>query len=144
MSRRMYQRFIKPAPQALYQFVHQHSDGKVFLHSCGSISPLIPDLIEAGVDILNPVQTSAEYMEPEMLKEKFGEQLVFWGGGCDTQSVLSNVSPAEIKAQVTERLKVFTPGGGFVFNQIHNIQANVPPENVVAMYDTARNFRPGE
>jgi uroporphyrinogen decarboxylase len=141
MSRRMYQRLIKPGHEALYQFVHQHSDCKVFLHSCGSITPLIPDLIEVGVDILNPVQTSANNMAPDMLKEKFGEDLVFWGGGCDTQSVLSNVAPKEIEAHVTERLKIFTPGGGFVFNQIHNIQANVPPENVVAMFDTAQNFQ---
>lgn len=140
MSRRMYQRSIKPGHKQLYQFVHDHSQCKVFLHSCGSITPLIPDLIECGVDILNPVQTSANNMAPEKLKAEFGEQLVFWGGGCDTQSVLSNVSPDEIWAHVTERLKIFTPGGGYVFNQVHNIQANVPPENIVAMYDAARTF----
>lgn len=140
MSRRMYQKFIKPGHMALYQFVHQHSQCRVFLHSCGSITPLIPDLIECGVDILNPVQTSANNMAPEKLKAKFGDQLVFWGGGCDTQSVLSNVSPDKIRDHVTERLKTFTPGSGFVFNQVHNIQANVPPENIVAMLDTAREF----
>ena len=143
MSRRMYQRSIKPGHYALYHFVHEHSNCKVFLHSCGSISPLIPDLIECGVDILNPVQTSANNMAPEMLKATYGDQLVFWGGGCDTQSVLPDASPAEIQAHVTERLEIFSPGGGFVFNQVHNIQANIPPENVVAMYDTARNFQPG-
>ncbi len=141
MSRRMYQQYIQPGHHALYHFVHEHSQCKVFLHSCGSISPLIPDLIEAGVDILNPVQTSAANMAPEMLKATYGEQLVFWGGGCDTQSVLPNASPEEIRAHVAERLKIFTPGGGFVFNQIHNIQANIPPENILAMYDTARNFQ---
>lgn len=140
MSRRMYQRLIKPGHMALYQFVHEHSKCKVFLHSCGSIAPLIPDLIECGVDILNPVQTSANNMAPEKLKADYGNQLVFWGGGCDTQSVLSNVGPDEIRAHVTARLEIFTPGSGFVFNQIHNIQANVPPENVVAMFDTARAF----
>lgn len=140
MSRRMYQRSIKPGHKQLYHFVHDHSQCKVFLHSCGSITPLIPDLIECGVDILNPVQTSANNMAPEKLKAEFGEQLVFWGGGCDTQSVLSNVSPDEIRAHVTERLQIFTPGGGYVFNQVHNIQANVPPENIVAMYDAARAF----
>jgi uroporphyrinogen decarboxylase len=140
MSRRMYQRLIKPGHMALYQFVHEHSKCRVFLHSCGSIAPMIPDLIECGVDILNPVQTSANNMAPEKLKADFGDQLVFWGGGCDTQSVLSNVGPAEIRAHVTERLKIFTPGSGYVFNQVHNIQANVPPENVVAMFDTVWAF----
>ncbi len=140
MSRRMYQRSIKPGHKQLYHFVHDHSQCKVFLHSCGSITPLIPDLIESGVDILNPVQTSANNMAPEVLKAEFGDQLVFWGGGCDTQSVLPNVSSDEIWAHVTERLQIFTPGGGYVFNQVHNIQANVPPENIVAMYDAARTF----
>jgi uroporphyrinogen decarboxylase len=141
MSRRMYQKYLKPGHQKLYQYVHQESDCAVFLHSCGSIYPLIPDLIEAGVDILNPVQTSAANMEPEKLKAEFGDQITFWGGGCDTQQVLPNASPEEIKQHVTERINILAPGGGFVFNPIHNIQANVPPENIVAMFETALKQR---
>jgi uroporphyrinogen decarboxylase len=113
----------------------------VFLHSCGSIYPLIPDLIEAGVDILNPVQTSAANMEPQKLKNEFGNQITFWGGGCDTQQVLPNATPEEIEKHVSERINILAPGGGFIFNQIHNIQANVPPENIVAMFETALKHR---
>jgi uroporphyrinogen decarboxylase len=141
MSQKMYQKYLKPGHKKLYQYVHQNSDCAVFLHSCGSLYPLIPDLIEAGVDILNPVQTSAKNMDPYQLKAEFGDQITFWGGGCDTQQVLPNATPDEIEQHVTERVTIFAPGGGFVFNQIHNIQANVPPENIVAMFDTAKNFR---
>lgn len=141
MSRKMYQRYLKPGHQQLYQYVHQNSDCAVFLHSCGSIYPLIPDLIEAGVDILNPVQTSAANMDPEKLKAEFGDQITFWGGGCDTQQVLPNATPEEIENHVAKRAAIFAPGGGFVFNQVHNIQANVPPENIVAMFDAAMKFR---
>ena len=141
MSRKMYQKYLKPGHTKLYQYVHQNSDCAVFLHSCGSIYPLIPDLIEAGVDILNPVQTSAKNMDPQQLKAEFGDQLTFWGGGCDTQQILPNATPEGIAQHVTERINIFAPGGGFVFNQIHNIQANIPPENIVAMFDIAMNFR---
>jgi len=141
MSRPMYQKYLKPGHQKLYQHVHENSDCAVFLHSCGSISPFIPDLIEAGVDILNPVQTSAANMDPHQLKTEFGDQITFWGGGCDTQQVLSNATPDEITQHVTERINIFAHGGGFVFNQIHNIQANIPPENIVALFDAAMNFR---
>ena len=141
ISRQMYQKYIFPGHKELYQSVHQKSDCAVFLHSCGSIYPLIPDLIAAGVDILNPVQTSAANMEPEKLKAEFGDQITFWGGGSDTQQVLPNATPEEIEAHVTERINTFAPGGGFVFNPIHNIQANVPPENIVAMFETVLNHR---
>jgi uroporphyrinogen decarboxylase len=141
ISRRMYQNYIMPAHQRLFQYVHQNSDCAVFLHSCGSVSSLIPDLIDAGVDILNPVQTSAANMDPVYLKKEFGDQITFWGGGCDTQHVLTNATPEEIEGHVSDRLRIFAPGGGYVFNQIHNIQANVPPENITAMFDTALNFR---
>jgi uroporphyrinogen decarboxylase len=140
MSRDMYQKYIKPGHTKLYHHVHQNSDCAVFLHSCGSIYSLIPDLIEAGVDILNPVQTSAADMDPQRLKAEFGDQITFWGAGCDTQQVLPNATPQEIAQHVEERINILAPGGGFVFNQIHNIQANVPPENIVAMFDTAKNF----
>lgn len=141
MSQKMYQKYVKPGHHQLYQYVHQNSDCFVFLHSCGSIYSLIPDLIEAGVDIFNPIQTSAKNMDPQQLKAEFGDLVTFWGGGCDTQQVLPNATPDEIKHHVTERVNIFAPGGGFVFNQIHNIQANVPPENIVAMFDAARDFR---
>ena len=142
MSTQMYQQHIKPGHKTLYQYVKNYSDCAVFLHSCGSIYPLITDLIDAGVDILNPVQTSALNMDPRKLKEEFGDQITFWGGGCDTQSVLPNATPEEIVEHVTERLEIFASGGGFVFNQIHNIQADIPPENIVAMLDTVLNYRP--
>ena len=141
MSSMMYQKHLKPGHQKLFQYVHNNSDCAVFLHSCGSIYTLIPDLIEAGVDILNPVQTSAKNMGPQQLKEEFGDQITFWGGGCDTQHVLPNASPDDISQHVTERIKTFAPGGGFVFNQIHNIQPDVPPENIIAMFDAAMGFR---
>jgi uroporphyrinogen decarboxylase len=140
MSLPMYRKYIKPGHQKLYQYVHKNSDCAVFLHSCGSIRPLIPDLIEAGVDILNPVQTSAAGMDAQSLKAEFGHQITFWGGGCDTQKILPHAAPAEIIDHVNERIDIFAPGGGFVFNQIHNIQADVPPENIVAMFDTALAF----
>ena len=131
---------LKPHYKKLCDWIHTHTPWKVFLHCCGSIYHLIPHFIEAGVDILNPVQTSAANMDPTRLKQEFGDRLVFWGGGCDTQRVLGNAAPEEIREHVQERLKIFSPGGGYVFNQIHNIQANVPPENILAMFDAAYEF----
>jgi len=141
MSSNMYRKYIFPGHQQLFQYVRQNSDCAVFLHSCGSIRPLIPDLIAAGVDILNPVQTSAKNMDPKQLKEEFGKQITFWGGGCDTQHVLPFAKPDEVARHVQEQIEIFAPGGGFVFNQIHNIQADIAPENIVAMFDAARAFR---
>jgi uroporphyrinogen-III decarboxylase len=131
---------MKPHYRKLCDWIHANTKWKVFLHSCGSVYNLIPHFIEAGIDILNPVQTSAANMDPARLKREFGDKLVFWGGGCDTQSVLGKAKPEEIREHVKERLKIFSPGGGYVFNQIHNIQANVPPENILAMFDTAHEF----
>jgi uroporphyrinogen decarboxylase len=131
---------IKPHYRRLCDWIHQHTRWKTFLHSCGSVYNLIPHFIEAGVDILNPVQTSAANMDPARLKKEFGQQLVFWGGGCDTQQVLNRATPEEIRRHVRERLAVFAPGGGYVFNQVHNIQSNVPPENIMAMLDAAFEF----
>ena len=110
---------------------------KTFLHSCGSVYHLLPHFIEAGIDILNPVQTSAANMEPARLKAEFGEKIVFWGGGCDTQSVLAKATPEQVRVHVAERLHTFAPGGGYVFNQVHNIQSDVPAENIIAMFDAA-------
>ena len=131
---------IKPHYAKLCDWIHRHTAMKTFLHSCGSIRNLIPHFIEAGVDILNPVQTSATGMDAAELKQEFGDKIVFWGGGCDTQSVLGTATPAEIREHVRERIRAFSPGGGYVFNQIHNIQANVPAENILAMFDAAYEF----
>jgi hypothetical protein len=131
---------IKPHYQKLCHWIHTHTPWRTFLHSCGSIYYLIPHFIEAGVDILNPVQTSAANMNPARLKREFGHKIVFWGGGCDTQSVLDQATPEEIRAHVRERLGIFAPGGGYVFNQVHNIQRNVPAENVIAMFDAALEY----
>jgi hypothetical protein len=132
---------IKPHYARLCDWVHRHTGWKTFLHSCGSVRGLIPHFIEAGIDILNPVQTSAAGMEPEGLVRDFGGKIVFWGGGCDTQSVLGTATPAAIREHVRERMRVFRGReGGFVFTQVHNVQANVPPENVIAMLDAAREF----
>jgi hypothetical protein len=131
---------IKPHYARLCAWVHRHTKMKTFFHCCGSIRNLIPHLIEAGVDILNPVQTSAAGMDPAELKSRFGGRIVFWGGGCDTQSVLPSATPAEVRGHVQDRMRIFKPGGGYVFNQVHNIQANVPVENIVAMLEAAHEF----
>ena len=140
ISPQTYRRWIKPCHTRIYGYVHQHyPEIYVFLHSCGSIYPLIPDLIEAGVQILNPVQISAAGMDPVRLKREFGADLTFWGGGCDTQHTLPRSTAEEVAAEVKRLLGIFAPGGGYVFNQVHNIQADVPPENIVAMLETARS-----
>ena len=131
---------IKPHYRRLCDWIHANTGWKTFLHSCGSVYNLIPHFIEAGIDILNPVQTSAANMDPATLKREFGGRIVFWGGGCDTQSVLGKSSPQEIREHVRQRMETFAPGGGFVFTQVHNVQANVPPENVIAMFDAAYEF----
>jgi uroporphyrinogen-III decarboxylase len=131
---------IKPHYRELCDWIHKNTRWKTFLHSCGSVYHLIPHFIEAGVDILNPVQTSAANMDPTRLKKEFGRKIVFWGGGCDTQTVLGGATPQQIREHVRERLSILAPGGGFVFNQVHNIQCNVPPENVIAMLDAVLEF----
>jgi uroporphyrinogen-III decarboxylase len=131
---------IKPHYAKLCAWIHRNTQWKTFLHCCGSIYHLIPHMIEAGVDILNPIQTSAANMQPERLKAEFGGKIVFWGGGCDTQRVLPTATPEEVRAHVRERLAIFKPGGGYVFNQVHNIQPNVPAENIIAMLDAAYEY----
>ena len=140
MSPEMYRELIKPYHRQVYENVKAHSDLYLFLHSCGSIYTLIPDLIELGVDILNPVQISAAEMDPARLKREFGRDIVFWGGGIDTQHVLPHATPQLVRQHVRELLEIWAPGGGYVFCQVHNIQANVPPENVVAMFEAALAF----
>lgn len=128
-----------PHYRRLWDYVHSKGK-KVFFHCCGSIAPVLPILVDAGLDIINPVQTTADNMDPVMLKREFGKDLCFWGGGCETQGVLTTGTPEEIREQVKQRIDILGKGGGFVFNQVHNILANVPPENVVAMYDAAYEF----
>lgn len=138
ISPRTFRTLYKPFYTRVNAWIHAHTPCKTFIHTCGSIQPLIPDIIEAGFDILNPVQTSAANMEPAELKARFGEQVTFWGGGVDTQHTLPFGTPDEVRAQVRERLAVFGQGGGFVFSTIHNVQASVPVENLLAMYETVQ------
>jgi len=136
ISPNTFRSLYKPFYKRVNDWIHENTSWKTFIHSCGSILPIIPDLVEAGFEILNPVQTSAANMDPAVLKTRFGEQLTFWGGGVETQRVLPFGTPDEVRAQVRERLQIFGKGGGFVFNPIHNVQAQVPIENLLAMYET--------
>ena len=120
------------------EWIHENTPWKVWLHSCGSIPHILPHLVEAGLDIINPVQCSAQGMGAEWLKREFGGVLTFWGGGVDTQKTLPFGSPAEVREEVAERIRALAPGGGFVFNPIHNIQHSTPPENILAAFDTVR------
>ena len=120
---------------------HLHSTWKIFKHSCGAIVPLLPCLIDAGFDIINPVQINAKDMDPRRLKEEFGSALTFWGGGIDTQKVLPFGTPDEIRRHVIEQCEIWGHNGGFVFNAVHNIQANVPIENVIALLNTLKEIR---
>lgn len=140
MSPRTYRQVIKPRHQRLFSFIKTQAPVKVFFHSCGAVRPLIPDLIEAGIDILNPVQISAADMDLRQLKREFGRDLVFWGGGVDTQGVLGTATPPEVKDHVRQNIEALAPGGGFVFATVHDIQANVPPENIVSMWEACQEY----
>ena len=143
ISLELYQTYIKPAHKKIYQYVKNNSDLFLFLHSCGSIYDFIPDLIDAGVDILNPVQFSATDMDSKNLKEKFGDKITFWGGGVDTQKILPFGTHKEVSDQIEQQINIFSPGGGFIFAAVHNIQANVPTENIIKLFETAilhRNY----
>lgn len=129
-----------PYYQRVNGWIHAHTNWKTFKHSCGAVEKFIESFIESGFDILNPVQCSATGMEPERLKEKYGGRVVFWGGGVDTQSVLPFGTPAEVREQVLRRCEVFAPGGGFVFNTVHNIQAGTPVANITAMVEALCEF----
>jgi uroporphyrinogen decarboxylase len=129
-----YRSIVKPLHAELFRFLHARTQAKVFLHSCGAIRPLIPDLIEIGVEVLDPIQVSAAGMDAAGLKRDFGRDLVLWGGAVDSQHVLDRASPAEIAAEARRHIAELAPGGGYVYASIHNIQPNVPPVNVVALW----------
>lgn len=130
-----YQDLYKPFHQRVNDWVHANTTWKTFIHSCGGVEPLIGDFVEAGFDILNPVQCSADGMDPEHLKRTYGERIAFWGGGVDTQKTLPFGTPDEVREEVKSRVSIFAEGGGFVFNAIHNVQANTPIANVMAMLE---------
>jgi hypothetical protein len=138
-SPQTYRDLFQPFHKIINEFIHKNSNWKIFIHSCGAIKELIPDLIESGFDILNPVQCSAVGMDPVELKERFGKDLIFWGGGVDTQQTLPFGTPEEVYNEVTERIKLFNDPTGMVFNSTHNIQAKTPIENVLAMFKAIRD-----
>lgn len=135
-----FERFHGPCYKRQCDWIHQHTPWKIAKHCDGSITRLIEPMIQTGIDILNPIQTSAAGMDARWLKETFGDRLTFWGGGVETQSALPFGTPEEVRAQVAERLRILAPGGGLVWATIHNIQCDVPPENIVAAFDAAREF----
>lgn len=133
----VYAEICAPYLKKFCSFVHQNSDIKIFMHNCGSIKPFIPILIDCGIDVLNPVQISADNMDPGQLKREFGDKIAFWGGGCNTQQILNMGTPKDVEDNVRILMNIFKPNSGFVFNQVHNIMGDIKPENIVAMFDTA-------
>jgi len=140
MSPDTYRKLFKPRHKILCDYVKANSNMHTFLHSCGSIYKLLPDIIEAGIEIINPVQTVCRDMDAGRLKEEFGKDITFWGGGCDTRSVLNNASPEQVREHVLGNLEIFTKDGGYVFNTVHNILPEVPPQNIVAMFEAINEF----
>ncbi len=140
ISPRSYRKLLKPLHQELFDYIHARTKAKIFFHSCGAVRAIIPDLIEAGVDILNPVQLSAAGMDLAELKREYGKDLTFWGGGVDTQRVFGTGTPQEVREDVKRHVTDLMPGGGFIFNTVHNIQGNVPPENIMAMWETLQEY----
>ena len=135
-----YRQIVKPRHRRLVQYIRSRTRAKVWYHTCGSCFDFIPDLLDNGIDILNPVQIGADRMDPDELKTRFGTRLTFWGGAVDSQHVLPTAGPEEVAEHVRRNLLTFMPGGGYVFNNVHNIQADVPVENIVAMYDAAYEY----
>jgi uroporphyrinogen decarboxylase len=140
LSVNMFRDRLLPAYKRGLDWIHANTSWKVLLHSDGAIVPLLPSIIEMGVDILNPVQTSATGMDPERLKSEFGGKIAFWGGSCDAQGTFAHGTPAEVAAETERNLAILAPGSGLVCATIHNIQANVAPDNIIALFDTAKNF----
>jgi uroporphyrinogen decarboxylase len=141
ISPQMYKRYLQPRHKELYSFIKSRSHAAVFLHSCGAIYPLIPGLIEAGIDILNPIQVGAANMgDTKRLKQQFGKDITFWGGGINSQTILPQGTPQQVKQEVRKRIEDLAPGGGFVFASVHNIQPDVPAENIMAMWEAWREY----
>jgi hypothetical protein len=140
LSPKVFRDLYKPFYKRINDWIHEHTSWKTFIHSCGSVKVFLEDFVDSGFDILNPVQCSAAHMDPHQLKKEFGNRLVFWGGGVDTQHTLPFGKPADVCREVHERLRIFGHGGGFVFNTTHNVQARIPVENVLAMYETVREY----
>jgi uroporphyrinogen decarboxylase len=136
ISPAMYREFFKPRHAKMWKRAKELANVKVMLHCCGGVRELLDDLIDAGLDAINPVQISCRGMEASALKRDFGSRITFWGGGCDTREMLSRGTPEMIRRHVREQVSTLLPGGGFVFQQVHNILADVPPQNIVAMFDT--------
>jgi uroporphyrinogen decarboxylase len=139
-SPEFYREIVKPRQKKLVQHIRSLTKAKIWYHTCGSVTEYIPDLLDNGIHILNPIQISARGMDPKYLKETFGKKLVLWGGGIDSQHVLPFANPEKIKEDVRANLEIFKPGGGYIFNNVHNIQAGVPPENIIAMFEAAYQF----
>jgi uroporphyrinogen-III decarboxylase len=137
----MFREFYKPYHTKANKWIHENTTWKTMYHSCGSVIDLMDDFVESGIDILNPVQCSAEGMNPKTLKEKYGDKIVFWGGGVDTQKTLPFGTAEDVKKQVKDRMHIFGKGGGFVFNPIHNVQRGTPQENLVALVEAIEEYR---
>jgi hypothetical protein len=140
ISPKTFNQLVAPYYKRFFTWIHEHTSWKIFFHSCGGIYPIINTLIDCGIDILNPVQTAAVGMDPVRLKAEFGDRVTFWGGGIDTQDTLPFGNPESIRQQVKERIEIFGRNGGFVFNTIHNIQEDVPVENLLAMYAAVKEY----
>jgi uroporphyrinogen decarboxylase len=131
----MYEEFFQPREKIMWQRAKELAGVKIMLHCCGGVRELLGGLIDAGMDAINPVQITCRGMDPAELKAEFGRRMTFWGGGCDTREMLPHVTPAQIREHVKRLMDIWRPGGGYVFQQVHNIMADVPPENIVAMYE---------
>jgi uroporphyrinogen decarboxylase len=141
ISPEQFREYYKPHFLRVLSFIKEKAPHiRIIFHSCGNVRPIIPDLIEMKADILNPVHINATGMEPFQLKKDFGRDIVFWGGGIDTQYILPSGTVQEVKDSVQRNIEALAPGGGFVFNTVHNIQAEVPPENIMAMWETLQKF----
>ena len=135
-----YRRIVKPRHKRLVLYIRSRTEAKIWYHTCGACAAYIPDLLDNGIDVLNPVQVGAAHMDPVELKARYGARLAFWGGAVDAQHVLPTASPEVVREEVRRHLAIWKPGGGYVFNNVHNIQPGVPPENIVAMFDAAYEF----
>jgi uroporphyrinogen decarboxylase len=140
ISLQTYRNIVKPRHKKLFDFIKSRTRAKIFFHSCGAVRKVIPDLIDAGIDVLNPVQVSAAGMDSAELKREFGKYITFWGGAVDSQNVLETGSVQQVKDDVRRRIEDLAPGGGFVFAPVHNIQCTVPPENVAALWETLHEY----